>query len=107
MTIPIPTVLVPPLVLVEGHDVQICGSVAVAERFLEPWAVENGSAYGFDAIGRRLSFRLEPRRRTGLWRKFFGAVGELVRIDPAEHEPTGQVELEAALKGYVRATLPS
>ena len=107
MTVPIPTVLVPPLVLVDGHDVQICGSVAVAERFLEPWSVEDGSAHGFDATGRRLAFRVEPTRRTGLWRKLFGAVGQLVRIEPAEQEPTGQVELEAALKGYVRATLPS
>jgi len=107
MTSPRSGVLVPPLVLVDGHDVMICASVGVAERFLEPWAVEDGSAYGFDATGRRLAFRIQPRPPAGFWSRLFGAAQGSVRIEPAEHEPTGRAELEAALKDYVRATLPS
>jgi hypothetical protein len=107
MTSPLATALVPPLVLVDGHDVMICATVAVAERFLEPWAVEDGSAEGFDATGRRLAFRVETTLPTGPWSKVFSSPREAVRIEAAEQEPSGGAELAAALRDYVRATLPS
>ena len=102
-----PAALVPPIVLVEGHDVMICASVAVAERFLEPWAVQDGTARGFDALGRRLAFRVEATPRRGWWARLVKPAVRSVRVDVADSEPSGRSELEAALRDYVSATLPA
>ncbi len=93
--------------LVDGHDVLICATVAVAERFLEPWAVDDGSAYGFDATGRRLSFRVVRPSRSGLALRFLGQANGPVRIALAEEEASGRDELKASLRDYLRATAPA
>ena len=100
-----PTSLVPPIVLVDGHDVMICANVTIAERFLEPWAVEDGSSCGFDAVGRRLAFRVKLTRRAGWFDKMRGPV-KSVTIDAAEREPTGRADLKLRLLGTSRLLSP-
>ncbi len=85
----------------------ICATVAVAERFLEPWAVDDGSVYGFDATGRRLSFRVDRPSRSGLALRFLGQADGPVRIALAEQEASGRDELKASLQDYIRATAPA
>lgn len=97
--------LVPPIVLVDGHDVMMFASVADAERFLEPWAVEDGSAEGFDAQGRRLAFYVEPPSRGGVIGKLLGTPPGRVRIASAGGSSDPET-LKAVLRQYLSILRP-
>ncbi len=96
--------LVPPIILVDGQDVMMFVSVSDAERFPEPWAVEDGSAERFDSKARKLAFYVEPPPQGGILSRLFGARPGRVRIS-AE----GLVEeerLRAVLRRYLSIRQP-
>ena len=97
--------LVPPIILVDGHDVMMFGSVAAAERFLEPWAVQDDSAAGFDAKGRKLAFYVEPHSQKGWMNKLFGTPPGRVRIVAAQGS-ADEATLKTVLGRYLSARKP-
>jgi hypothetical protein len=95
------TQLVPPIILVDGHDLMMFGSVVEAERFLEPWAVEDGTARGYDAEGRKLAFRVERPSQRGLVPRLLGRPEGMVRITAADSVPQEQQVLRDILARFL------
>ena len=77
---------VPPVFVIEGEDVIVYGSVEVD---LEPLDVKAGGLVAYDAEGRLL--RLETDR------------GRVI-VSVAEENPTHALELEFALRRFLKAT---
>ncbi len=83
---------------VNGKDVAAYASVAEAEGHLEAVDVRNSEYEAFDAEGRLLHLTVE--KRNGFW-----SLGrEVVRIAPAEAEPSHAGELCERLSAFLKAT---
>lgn len=94
-----------PIIVEDNGDVEFFGSVEDAERYLEPWIVEE-EIVAYDRDGRLLEFRVER----GEIPTFFGlsriAVDHVV-IESAEDRPNHAPQLRAVLVGYFeRAGIP-
>lgn len=92
-----------PVFLVDGNDVMAFRSVSAAESFLEPWAVSEERAEGFDSIGRRLAFSVERREQSRLVERLLGPDEGPVHIALAEHTPADPTILAKQLAQFLRA----
>ena len=80
--------LTPPIVIIDGRDLDVLATVAEAQQDLEPIDIQRSQYVAYDAQGRLL--RLETD-------------GKHVKISLAEAEPTHAKELEVALREFLKA----
>jgi hypothetical protein len=81
------TTVTPPIVLVDGLDVQFFSSIEAAEGWMEAIDVENGVYHAYDSRGRALVVETK---------------GERVYMAAASEEPPQAHELERLLRDYLR-----
>jgi hypothetical protein len=82
----------PPIVVSDGHDLLVFESVESATGWVEPYDVDEGTA--FDADGRLVAFELDGPGR--LWEK-------TVVLREREAEPTHETELREAITAALLA----
>lgn len=78
---------IPPIFIIDGHDVAIFASIEEAQLHLEPIDVKNQQCVAFDAEGRLLRIEVEHGR---------------IKAQLEEKESTHRGDLEAALRQYLR-----
>jgi hypothetical protein len=77
-----------PILIIEGQDVLAFSSLESAERYLEPWWVNEGRGRVYDARGHRLTTTCDGQR-------------VILRI--GQTGPGQEHELRAALRAHFRA----
>lgn len=86
----------PPIIVVDGHDVSLYPTVDAAILGLEGIDVADGVYRVFDAVGRKITLRAEGVRR-GRWTVDIGTV----HFDDVEVVPTGADELRRVLLNHL------
>lgn len=77
-----------PIIVAEGLDIKIFQSIEDAERWLEPWWVEEGLGKAYDAQGRLIRLHAGDKR---------------VTFQSWEEEPTHAKELKVLLLKFLKA----
>ena len=91
--------LQPPILVLEGQDVELYPSLAEAIQDLEGVDVADGAYRLFDAAGRRIVLRAEGVKRG----RFLVAIGT-VHFERIEASAEGVAELRAALIEFLTTT---
>jgi len=78
---------VPPIFIVEGLDVSVHDSVESAQRWLEPWWVEQKLGKVYDSVGTLLKLKITGKR---------------VLILPGEQTAGHAKELESILRRFLK-----
>ncbi|WP_437190931.1 hypothetical protein [Planctomicrobium sp. SH527] len=84
--------ITPPIIVLEGYDVEVFPNVQEAERYMEPIDVRNGEFECFDAGGQKLSVMVELKDHEGFWKRlFWGSTRECVIISDTDPsiDPSG------------------
>lgn len=77
--------ITPPIIVLEGYDVEVFPSVQEAELYMEPIDVRNGEFECYDAGGRKLSVTVELKDHQGFWsRLLFGSTWECVVVSDTD-----------------------
>ena len=94
--------IIAPVIVDENGDVTFFASIEDAERYLEPWAVEEEFT-AYDSEGRLLEIRVERRESSS----FFGLskrVVDHVVIVAVEDQPNHALQLRATLLSFLERT---
>lgn len=87
--------MTPPIIVIDGNDIEVFKNAQEAELYLEPIDVRNGVYECYDANGKKLSVYVTLNEYNGFWsRILFGSTRECVVISDTDSssDPVGLAE---------------